>query len=447
MQKIKIKRRLSSFQTIILGFLALILVGTFLLMLPFSSRGEGSASFADALFTATSATCVTGLIVQDTATYWSAFGQAVILTLIQIGGLGVITVTILLISLSKRKIGLGQRSTMQEAISAPSVGGIIRMTKFILKTTVAVELLGAVAMAPIFIRDFGAKGIWYAVFHSVSCFCNAGFDLMGVREQYSSVTSYYDNPVINITLMLLILTGAIGFLTWEDVREHGIHIKKYRMQSKMVLAVTVVLTVIPALYYFFFEFSDPQWELSLGQRILVSLFQTVTPRTAGFNTVDLAKMTGTGQALMIILMIIGGSSGSTAGGLKTTTVGVLFAATVSVFRRDDENALFGRRISNERVRHASALLLMYMSLFMFGGMAISRIENLPLSICLFESASAIATVGLTLGITPGLSMLSRGILVVFMFLGRVGGLTFLYAAVSTKQGKLSQLPKENINVG
>ncbi|MCI6561604.1 MAG: Trk family potassium uptake protein [Ruminococcus sp.] len=440
-------KKLSSFQTIIIGFIAVILAGALLLMLPVSKRGDGSASFLDALFTATSATCVTGLITQDTATYWSGFGQAVILTLIQIGGLGVVTIAAAFAMLSGRRIGLLQRSTMQDSISAMEVGGIVRLTSFAIKITIAVELTGAILMLPVFWSEFGpARGIWYSLFHSVSAFCNAGFDLMGVREQFSSLTFFSGSAVVNIVIILLIVIGGIGFLTWDDIKTHRFSLKKYRMQSKVILATSGILIILPAIYYYV-EFSGSSWDMTTGERILAALFQAVTPRTAGFNTVDLNLLGGGGLLIMIVLMLIGGSPGSTAGGMKTTTAAVLFSSAVSVFRKEKETSFFGRRIPEDAVKNAAAILLMYLTIFMSGAVAISNIENLPLKLCLFETASAIGTVGLTLGITPSLGTASHIILIVMMFLGRVGGLTVIYAAVSGSKSNLSKLPQEKITVG
>ena len=347
------KRHFTSFQIISLGFLIVILTGSFLLMLPISTNGPGGASFWDSLFTATSAVCVTGLVLHDTAQYWSYFGQFVIITLIQIGGMGGVTVSIAIAMLSGRKIGLMQRSTMCEAISAHHVGGIVRMTGFILKTTMMIEVTGAAVMFPVFCRDFGVlKGLWYSLFHSISAFCNAGFDLLGVRQEFSSLTTYADNPVINLTIMALIVIGGIGFLTWDDIKTHKLHIKKYRMQSKVILTVTSLLILLPALYFYFVEFSADKWsDMSLSERILGSFFQSVTPRTAGFNTVDLTALSEAGVFIMIILMITGGSPGSTAGGIKTTTIAVLFSSALAVFKRKGETNCFHRRISENTVNH------------------------------------------------------------------------------------------------
>ena len=441
---ITIKKRLSSSQIIILGFAGVILFGSILLTLPFSTRDGHGALFSDALFTATSAVCVTGLVVQDTATYWSTFGQAVIIALIQIGGMGVVTVAIAISSFSGKQISLKQRSTMQEAISAHKVGGIVRLTGFIIKMTIFFELLGAVIMAPTFCKEFGVlKGIWYAVFHSISAFCNAGFDLMGAKTPYSSLTYFVDNPVINFVIMSLIIIGGIGFMTWDDIKVNKHHVRKYRMQSKVILITTVLLISLPALYFFLFEFGDKP----MGERIWSSLFQSVTPRTAGFNTADLTQISETGTAITIMLMLIGGSPGSTAGGMKTTTLAVLFSTAISVFRRREHTHFFGRRVNDDTIRNAATILMMYVILFLTGGFLISHIESLPLLTCLYETASAIGTVGLTLGITPNLGIASQIILIVLMYIGRVGGLTLIFSALSGDQGNTARLPQEKITVG
>ena len=437
------KIRLTTSQSIILGFFSMILLGTFLLMLPFSSRAGVATPFSDALFTATSAVCVTGLVVYDTAAYWSVFGQTVIIILIQIGGMGVITVAASFALISGRRISLMQRSTMQEAISAPKVGGIVRLTSFIIRISLLIELLGAVAMAPVFCRDFGPKGLWMALFHSISAFCNAGFDLMGTSAPFSSLTGYTAEPVINVIVMLLIVIGGIGFLTWDDIRAHKLHVHQYRMQSKVILCTTAILLLFPALYFFFFEFSS----LAPGERVLASLFQSVTTRTAGFNTADLTALSEPGRYIMIALMLIGGSPGSTAGGMKTTTIAVLFASAISTFFRKEYAHFFGRRIDDGVIKNAATILLMYLSLFFFGGLAISIIEGAPMLDCLFETASAVGTVGLTLGLTSHLGLVSRGILIVLMFFGRVGGLTLIFAALSGTAKNVSKYPQEKITVG
>jgi trk system potassium uptake protein TrkH len=437
------KRRLTSFQIIILGFSGVILLGAIMLMLPLSSAAGNATSFMDALFTATSAVCVTGLVLHDTASYWSSFGQLIIMLLIQIGGMGVITVAALFAMVSGRNISLMQRSTMQEAISAPKVGGIVRLTGFIVKTTLLLEFVGATAMAPVFCRDFGIKGLWMALFHSVSAFCNAGFDLLGIRMPFSSLMSYSCEPIINFTVMALIITGGIGFLTWDDIKTNLWHVHRYRMQSKVILCMTAILIIIPSVYFYIFEFED----MGFTERILASVFQSVTPRTAGFNTVDLKGMSEAGLYIVMALMLVGGSPGSTAGGMKTTTLAVLFASAVSTFRRRENACIFGRRMDDDVVKNASTVFLMYIVLFFAGGLAISLLERLPMLVCLFETASAIGTVGLSLGITSDLGVASRLILILLMFFGRVGGLTLIFAAVSGTRRNIYRLPQEKITVG
>ena len=413
-------------------------------MLPVSSKAGIITPFNEALFTSTSAVCVTGLVVQDTATYWSLFGQGIILVLIQIGGLGVITIAVSFALLSGRKISLMQRSVMQEAISAPKVGGIVRLTGFVLKGTFLVEFTAAFIMMPVFVKDFGAKGIWMAIFHSISAFCNAGFDLMGTENvKYASLTSYVSHPLINITIMLLIIIGGIGFLTWEDILKNKYRIKSYRMQTKVILTTSLLLILFPAFFFFFRDFAD----MPMQERIFSSLFQAVTPRTAGFNTADLTMMTEDGLGIVIALMLIGGSPGSTAGGMKTTTLAVLIANTWACFRRNEDAQMFGRRIENSTVKNAATIFMMYIVFFFGGAIVISAVEDLSFSTCLFETASAIGTVGLTLGITPGLGVISQIILMILMFLGRVGGLTLIYAALSGSDKKISKLPQEKMTVG
>ena len=373
------KVRLTSFQIIILGFLFLILLGTLLLMLPISQANGNATSFKDALFTSTSATCVTGLVVKNTATYWSLFGKCVILCLIQIGGLGIVTVAMAFSLLGRKKIGLMQRTVMQESISAP----------------------------------------------------------------YASLTGYVDNLPINIVIMSLILIGGLGFRTWEDVRQNKHHFSRYCLQSKLVLAATAVLIIIPFLYFFFAEFGH----YPLKERILAALFTTVSPRTAGFNTVDLNRLSDDGVVMNIMLMLIGGATGSTAGGMKLTTVAVLAISAHSVLHRKKDATAFGRRIGTGVIFDAAAIFSLYFGTCVISAMAISAIEGLPFLKCMFETASAVATVGLTLGITPHLSTLSQLILIVLMFMGRVGGMTLVFATIARRHVIDPLKPEEKVQVG
>ena len=438
------KKHLTSFQLIILGFAGVILLGSILLMLPVSSLDKVPTPFHEALFTATSAVCVTGLVVKDSGSYWSVFGQTVILALIQIGGFGVVTVAAAVSLLSGKKISLMQRSTMQDAISAPKVGGIVRLTRFILKGTLLIEAAGAMLLLPVFVSDYGLKGIWMAAFHSVSAFCNAGFDILGTADNaFPSLTGYSGNILINVVIMLLIITGGIGFLTWDDIYRNKMNFKRYRMQSKIILMTTVCLIVFPAFFFFACDLKN----LPAGERLLAAMFQSVTTRTAGFNTIDISEMSEASKAVMILLMLIGGSPGSTAGGMKTTTVAVLFANAVAVFRRRQNANFYGRRIDDSIVKSAATIMFMYQFFAVSAAVIISMVESLPILDCMFESFSAIGTVGLTLGITTSLSQTSHIILILLMFFGRVGGLTIIYAAFSHKDTSTLKYPIENITVG
>ena len=438
------QNKLSSFQIIILGFAGVIVLGALLLMLPISTQNGAVTPFSKTLFTATSAVCVTGLVVFDTASYWSGFGQLIILIMIQIGGLGVISVASFLSMLAGRKISLMQRQTMQNALSAPQMGGIVKLTRFIFLVSFAIEGIGALLLMPVFMTKYGIRGIWMAVFHSVSAFCNAGFDLMGNQTgQYSSLTSFAGSGYVTLVICLLIMIGGIGFLTWKDIAVKKTRFKEYSMQTKVILVTTAILIVIPAVFLFFSDFAKEP----LKDRICMSVFQAVTPRTAGFNTADLNKMSDAGRSVMMLLMLIGGSPGSTAGGMKTTTIAVLFANAIAVFRKRQNANCYGRRIDDSTVKNASAILFMYVFFSMLSAIIISITDGISMQMGMFETFSAIGTVGLTLGITPTLSAVSRFVLILLMFFGRVGGLTIIYAAFSQKDASTLKYPMENITVG
>ena len=436
--------RLTGSQTILLGFLTMILAGTLLLMLPISTKTGEWTGFSNAFFTATSASCVTGLIVYDTASHWSIFGQIVILTMIQIGGMGVVTMTTLLSRLIGKKLSLQARTTLQEAVSAPNLGEILKYTRFICIGTVIFEAAGAVIMSPVFISEYGIfKGIWISIFTSISAFCNAGFDLNGAHGEFSSMVPYANNPLIVITLVFLILTGGLGFLTWLDIRKHGLKFSRYSTQSKIIIVMEIFLICVPLIYMFFGEYED----LPFGERFLAALFQAVTPRTAGFNTTDYSYFSGTGILLTVILMLIGGAPGSTAGGMKITTVAVLFFTMVSVFKHEKSPAVFKRRIKPEAIYGAIAVFMLDIMIALIGAMLISKIEHVAFLKTLFESASAVGTVGLSMGLTPTLSTVSKFILIFSMYMGRVGGLTLVFAAISRKSTGNRQYPADNIAVG
>ncbi len=441
--------RMTATKIIVFGYLSIILCGTLLLSLPVSAKAHLWTPFPDALFTATSATCVTGLIVFDTASYWSSFGQAVILALIQIGGLGFITMAIMVAVFSGRRIGLKSRFLMQESIAAPQMAGIVRLTRFVFTVTLVVEAIGAVLLSFRFIPLFGVgKGIWYSVFHAISAFCNAGFDLMGTYSgQFSSLTAFTSDALVNLVIMALIIIGGLGFFVWENLWLYRRDKKHFSLQTKIVLLTTSVLVVLPAILLLVFQHGAMQKNLAGTTQALSALFQSVTTRTAGFNSVGLDGLQPNSQLLMILLMLIGGSPGSTAGGMKTTTVVVLLLCLRASLRREKELECFGRRIDDQVLRSAVTITVSYLALTVAGTMALCHLDGVPMMAAIFETSSAVATVGLTMGLTPTLSLASHMILVFLMFFGRVGCLTLLYAITENQLRSLSRMPLEKIAIG
>ena len=438
------RKHLTSFQLIILGFAGVILIGALILTLPVSSASGVVTPFDQALFTSTSAVCVTGLVVQDTGSYWSVFGQAVILALIQIGGLGVVTVAVSVFMLSGRKISLMQRSTMQDAISAPKVGGIVRLTKFILRGTFLIEALGAVLLLPVFCRDFGIKGIWMSVFHSISAFCNAGFDILGTdSSMFPSLTGYSGNILINLVIMLLIITGGIGFLTWDDIYTNKLNFKRYRMQSKIILMTTACLILFPAVFFYICDLT----KLPMGKRLLAATFQSVTTRTAGFNTINISEMSEASKAVMILLMLIGGSPGSTAGGIKTTTVVVLIVFVRANLMEAAGCNVFNRRLDETAIRKASVVMCTNLFLILTGTIFMEIMQPFSLADVMFEVFSAMGTVGMSAGITRDVCMASRMMLVFLMFCGRIGSLTFALSLKGHRHEAPIRKPVEEITIG
>ena len=445
------KRKLigsSPARVLIFGYLLMILLGTLLLSLPIATRSGTAAPFIDSVFTATSATCVTGLVLQDTYTYWSYFGQGVILLLIQVGGLGLITMYIMLSIAIKRKIGLRQRIIMQESISAPRTGGIVKLTRSVFGAALILEVLGAVILAFRFCGQMGVgKGIYFAVFHSVSAFCNAGFDLMGEGGAFSSFTAYSGDAVVNVTLMVLIVIGGLGFYVWDDLWVKRLRVRKYALQTKTVLVFSAFLIIVPALIFFLMEDGSVLANRGAGEKILTSVFQAVTTRTAGFNTVDISTLGEPVLLIFCVLMMIGGSPGSTAGGLKTTTFAILFFAVRSSFKKEASIECFNRRISDDTMKRALTIIAVYLALFIVASIFIAGVEKVGIMAAMFESASAIGTVGLTTGITPQLGNGSRVIIMLLMYFGRVGCLTMLYAMAKNDTSDCSKLPIGEIALG
>ncbi len=440
--------KLTYTQIIALFFVAVIAIGTLLLCLPIASKSREWTPLLDSAFTATSATCVTGLIVRDTFTHWSLFGQLVILTMIQIGGLGVMTIIMTFSVFAKKKISLYERKLLMQSAGTMRSSGVIRLLKQIIKVTLICEGAGAILLATRFCPELGlAKGLYYSVFHAVSAFCNAGFDLMGRYGEFSSLTPFYSDITVNMTVCALIICGGIGFIVWQDIVTHGLKIKKYSLHSKIVLTTSAALILSGWLVFFITERNASLSTLTTGEKILAAFFQSVTSRTAGFNTVPLNHLSGAGVVLMSVLMMIGGSPGSTAGGIKTTTVAVMFFELIAAAKGDKDTVVFKRRLEDDTVKRSGAIISAYLAAVIIALVAISSAENLPLSDVLFEVASAVGTVGLTVGITPTLSSFSHIILMLLMFAGRIGGLTIIVAFAERRDHAKLTRPKEQILIG
>lgn len=435
-------------QIIALGFFLMVLVGTLLLMCPFATRTGVSARPLDALFTATSASCVTGLVTCDTYRTWSLFGQLVILMLIQIGGLGFMTIATLFSFILRRKISLRERGILQESVNSSQIGGIVKLTRMILKGTLLVEGSGAVLLSIRFIPVLGpAEGIYYGIFHSVSAFCNAGFDLMGRFEAYSSLVQFQTDWFVNLVLIALIVTGGIGFLVWKDLCEHTWHWRKYTLHTKIVLTMTFILLFGGALCFWLLEKNALFAGLDAKGTFWSCMFASATARTAGFNTVDVAALSDSSKLFNILLMVVGGSPGSTAGGIKTTTLGVLFIGVWANVRHEEDAAVFGRRLEDDAVKRASAILMINVSMALTASVLICSLNQVPMMDAMFEAFSAIGTVGMTTGITRGLNVFSKLLLIFMMYCGRVGSLSFALSFAERKRIVPVRQPEEKISIG
>lgn len=440
--------KLTYTQVIAIGFLVIILFGAFLLSMPFSSRTGEATPFINALFAATTSTCVTGLVVYDTYTHWSIVGQIIILSLIQIGGIGFMSVFSLIAMALKRRIGLKERRLLMESANTMNIGGVVALMKKILIGTFFIESLGAIALSIRFIPEMGlGVGIYNGIFHSVSAFCNAGIDIMGKYGQFTSLTRYSNDVIVNITIMLLIIIGGIGFIVWNDISKNGIHFSKYQLHTKIVLTTTFTLVFGGAILFYLLERNNQLAGMGIKETILASLFQSVTPRTAGFNTVDIGGLTEGGSLLTIILMFIGGSPGSTAGGIKTTTLVVLLLGVIASSRNTSDLTIFKRRLEDHTHRKASSILTIYISAVLISTMIICAMQPFTLGQVLMEVVSAIGTVGLTAGITPTLNTLSKLIIILLMYGGRVGGLSLALVLAEKKEIIPTQRPVEKIIIG
>ncbi len=447
-KKKKIAAKKSTTRQIAFGFAMIILAGTLLLSLPIANR-SGHGDPLSALFTATSATCVTGLVVADTYQNWTIFGQLVILCMIQVGGLGFMTIGAYISVLLKKRIGLKERERLQESVNTLEIAGVVRLVKKIVQGALCIEGLGAVLLAFRFVPRFGAaRGIYFAVFHAISAFCNGGFDLMGVDEAYSSLVAFEGDIVVNLVVVTLILVGGIGFIVWDDVARHKWHFRKYLLHSKIVLTTTLVLTAAGTVLFLVTEDQAAFAGMGPLERFLGALFSSVTPRTAGFNSVDTAALSNSGKMLTMLMMFIGGSPGSTAGGVKTTSMIVLlFYAVAMVLNREDIN-LFGRRLTDEVVKKANAVVVINATLTIIATIVIMALQPLlDFEDVLFEVLSAIGTVGMTVGITRDLNIISQVIIIVLMYCGRLGSLSFALVFAQKSASASVRQPQEKIIVG
>ncbi len=431
------------------GFALLILLGAVLLSLPIASKSGESTPFLTALFTATSATCVTGLILVDTFLHWSVFGQIVIITLIQIGGLGFMTLMTAFSLAVHRTISLRERTLLKENFNMPEIGGMVRLTKRILLGTLCIEGVGAVILSACLIPKLGwGNGIYTGVFMAISAFCNAGFDLFGRFGPFTSLVPFADNPVFLVTIALLILIGGIGFMVWDDILKHKWRLRRYRLHSKIALAATLGITVAATLLFWILESGATGANMSWSEQLLHAFFDSVTPRTAGFNAVDTAALSPASQFLTVLLMIVGGSPGSTAGGVKTVTFAVLFICLISNLRRRSGYNVFRRRLPKDVLINAVSVVGVYAVLFTVGLFALCALQpQISFSDLLFECASALSTVGMTTGITRDLTSASHMILIFLMFCGRIGSLSFAMVFMQKTKQEIALSPEEPVGVG
>lgn len=442
------KLKITYTQTIAFGFLIIILAGALLLCLPISSRAHEWTSFFDSLFTAVSATCVTGLIVFDTYTHWSLFGQLVILIMIQIGGIGFMTMITTVSIFMGRRIGLHERKLVMQSAGNTRLSGAIQLVRRIVIGTLFFEAVGAVLLAFRFCPEMGfLSGVYNAIFHSVSAFCNAGFDLMGRFDPGSSLTRYGSDPLVNFTVCGLITIGGLGFMVWSNIYKAQFDHRKFSLHTKLVLTMSAFLIAVPTILFYIFERNTCLSGMTCGEKWLHSLFQAITPRTAGFNTIDQSSLSESGSLLTTVLMLIGGSPGSTAGGIKTTTLAVLILTTLASARRNTHVEVFKRRLSNDTLRQASAIFTIYVTAAAVFSLVICAIEPYGIRSVIYEVCSALGTVGLSTGITASLGRASQTCLMLLMYAGRVGALTLMIVLAENRNRVALMRPKEDILIG
>lgn len=440
--------KFSHTQKIVGGFFLIILVGSFLLMLPVSARTRQWTPFADALFTATSATCVTGLTLFDTFTHWSLLGQILILIMIQLGGIGFMAVITMFSLMIKRKIGLHERQLMVQTLGMLYLSGAVRLIKRIIFGSLLIEGIGAVLLALRFIPKMGwGRGIYNAIFLSVSAFNNAGFDLMGRLEPFSSLTHFANDYMVLFVVGSLVFFGGLGFIIWDDILKHRFQLKKYELHTKIVLLTTLTLMVVGWLCFFLLESRECLEGMSLSKRLTQSLFFSVSLRTAGFVTFDAGKLSESGALLTLILMFIGASSGSTGGGIKVTTFAILVLSAVASMKQRKNIVIFKRQIDNETVKKASAMFIIYLAVVLIMTLVLTALEPFTLTEALFEVVSAVTTVGLSLGITPTHDLIGKLIMTFLMFIGRIGFITLIIALGGTHVEPPVERVTEKILIG
>ncbi len=448
MRKLKKRAHISYPRLLAGGFGLIILLGTILLSFPIASRAGTQTPIWDCLLTATSATCVTGLIAYDTFSQWTVFGQVVILTLIQIGGLGFMTFISMFVMLLRKKINLRERLLLMQSTGNLSLEDVTGLIRRIFKGTLIFEGLGAVALSFFFVPRLGwLQGIYNAVFHAISAFCNAGFDLMGRVAPYSSFTSAADHIFVNCVLIALIVVGGIGFIVWDDIRKHKWRFRRYCLHSKLALTTTLILLVGGTLFFYCAESGSALQGLSTGEKWLAAAFQSVTLRTAGFNTVDQAALSNAGSILSIIFMLIGGSPASTAGGVKTVTVAVVLLTAISAMHNKHAVVVYKRSLPRNLIYQAFAVLMIYILMLITASMLLCCIEPFGMRELFFEIASAVGTVGLSMGITPQLGIAGKLIITFLMFFGRIGGLSLVMAFSEDRAEPPLQRPEESVLIG
>lgn len=445
------KRKITPVRLISLGYLITILIGTLLLFLPIASKSGKFTNIIDALFTSTSATCVTGLVPFDTFSHWNIFGQIVILILIQIGGIGFMTIITLFFMMFKKNIGIFNRTVLMQSAGSYNISEVGVLIKRIIKCTILCEGVGALILTFCFMKNMSfGKALYYGVFHSISAFCNAGFDIFGAAG--GSLTDYYSSPIVLLTLMILIVIGGLGFIVWSDIVDSKFKVSKLQLHTKIVLLFNSLLIIFPALLFFIFEFTGigqngSFQEYSIVDKIFNSLFLSISPRTAGFNSVNLNELTSSGKLLTIILMFIGGNSGSTAGGVKVTTFIVVMANLFSSAKGKKDVVMFKRKISTQIIKQSSSLIISYLVLILASTLLISAIESCSLEEVLFETVSALGTVGLSLGLSATGGVFTKIVLIFLMYSGRLGALTLFSLFIADRNDNIIDEPKGKLLVG